>query len=70
MLAIAIVVSVQSLYAGEAVPWIVTAVLGGAIVTEVLVQIVAPDRPHAREAAARRGSSADQAEAADPESGE
>lgn len=38
-LAVAIVVSAQDLYAGGSVPWIVTAVLAGAIVNEVLVQV-------------------------------
>ncbi len=37
-LAIAIVVSAQDLYFGPTIPWIVTAVIGGAIVTEILVQ--------------------------------
>ncbi len=39
-LAIAIVVSVQTLYLGRAIPWVVTAVIGGAIVTELVVQLV------------------------------
>lgn len=38
-LSIAIVISFQELFAGRAVPWIVTAVIGGAIVTEVVVQV-------------------------------
>ncbi|MBV8073695.1 MAG: hypothetical protein JO270_27630 [Acidobacteriaceae bacterium] len=38
-LSIAIVVNAQDLYFGAAVPWMVTAVIGGAIVTEVIVQI-------------------------------
>jgi Kef-type K+ transport system membrane component KefB len=38
-LAIGIVVSAQDLYSGPTVPWIVTAVIGGAIVTEVIVQV-------------------------------
>ena len=39
ILAIAIVVSVQSLYHTDgAIPWIVTAVIGGAFITEILVQ--------------------------------
>lgn len=37
-LSIAIVISFQELFAGRAVPWIVTAVIGGAMVTEVVVQ--------------------------------
>lgn len=40
-LSIAIVVSFQLLFSGRAVPWIVTAVIGSAIVTEVLVQVTA-----------------------------
>jgi len=70
VLSIAIVVSVQSLYHGEALPWIVTAVLGGAMVTEVLVQLVAPDRPNARAAGERLAVAAKGTEAADPVSGE
>ncbi len=42
MLALAIVVSVQSLYHGDSIAWIVTAVLGGAVVCEMLVAIFAP----------------------------
>jgi hypothetical protein len=38
-LSIAIVISFQTLFAGRAVPWIVTAVIGGAIVTEFVVQL-------------------------------
>ena len=38
-LSIAIVVNAQDLYFGSAVSWMVTAVIGGAIVTEVIVQI-------------------------------
>jgi len=38
-LSIAIVISFQELFAGRAVPWIVTAVIGGAIVTELVVQV-------------------------------
>jgi hypothetical protein len=38
-LSIAIVVSYQALYGGRAVPWIVTAVIGGAIWTEIIVQV-------------------------------
>lgn len=37
-LSIAIVISFQTLFSGRAVPWIVTAVIAGAIVTEVFVQ--------------------------------
>ena len=43
-LSIAIVVGVQIMYAGTAIPWLMTAVLGGAIVTEVLVQATTPNR--------------------------
>jgi hypothetical protein len=38
-LSIAIVVNAQDLYFGAAVPWMVTAVIGGAIVTEIIVQV-------------------------------
>jgi Kef-type K+ transport system membrane component KefB len=37
-LSIALVISVESLYKDTGLPWIVTAVIGGAIVSEVLVQ--------------------------------
>jgi hypothetical protein len=36
---IAIVMSLQAMYHGRAISWIVTAVLGGAILTEVLLQV-------------------------------
>jgi hypothetical protein len=39
-LSIAIVVNAELLYAGGSISWLVTAILGGAIVTEVLVQLV------------------------------
>jgi intracellular septation protein A len=49
-LSIAIVVNAQDLYFGAAVSWMVTAVIGGAIVTEVIVQVAfrrTPlDEPH------------------------
>ena len=49
-LSIAIVVNAQDLYSGPTVSWMVTAVIGGAIVTEVIVQIAARrselDEPH------------------------
>lgn len=38
-LSVAIVVSAQDLYPGPTVPWIVTAVIGGGLVTEVTLQI-------------------------------
>ena len=38
-LSIAIVVNAQDLYFGSAISWMVTAVIGGAIVTEMIVQI-------------------------------
>jgi Kef-type K+ transport system membrane component KefB len=38
-LSIAIVVNAQDLYYGSIVSWMVTAVIGGAIVTEVIVQV-------------------------------
>ncbi len=44
-LSIAIVVNAQDLYFGSAVPWMVTAVIGGAIVTEVIVQIASRRSP-------------------------
>jgi Kef-type K+ transport system membrane component KefB len=36
-LSIALVISVQSLYHDEGLPWIITAVIGGAVLTEILV---------------------------------
>jgi hypothetical protein len=36
-LSVAIVVGVQATYRGPAIPWIVTAVLAGTVVTEVLI---------------------------------
>ena len=38
-ISLAIVVSAQAMYRGPVISWIVTAVIGGAIVTEALVQI-------------------------------
>jgi Kef-type K+ transport system membrane component KefB len=38
-LSIAIVVNAQDLYFGDTISWMVTAVIGGAIVTEVIVQV-------------------------------
>lgn len=38
-LSIAIVVNAQDLYFGAAVPWMVTAVIGGAIMTEIIVKV-------------------------------
>ena len=38
-LSIAIIVNAQDLYYGAAISWMVTAVIGGAIVTEVIVQV-------------------------------
>ena len=43
-LSIAIVVSAQDLYFGPTVAWIVSAVIGGAMVTEVIVQVAARNR--------------------------
>ena len=40
-LSIAIVVNAQDLYYGSAISWMVTAVIGGAIVTEIIVQMAA-----------------------------
>jgi Kef-type K+ transport system membrane component KefB len=49
-LSIAIVVNAQDLYSGPTVSWMVTAVIGGAIVTEIIVQIASRrhelDEPH------------------------
>lgn len=39
-LSVAIVVTAQDLYSGPTVTWIVTAVIGGALVTEVVLQVV------------------------------
>ena len=39
-LSIAIVVNAQDLYYGSVISWMVTAVIGGAIVTEIIVQLV------------------------------
>lgn len=44
-LSIAIVISAQDLYFGPTVPWMLTAVIGGAIVTELIVQASARGRP-------------------------
>ena len=44
-LAIALVISVESLYHDEGIPWIVTAVIGGSIVTELLVSRTATPEP-------------------------
>jgi Kef-type K+ transport system membrane component KefB len=41
-LSIALVVSVESLYRGGARPWVITAVIGGAVVTELLIQRIDP----------------------------
>jgi hypothetical protein len=43
-LAIAVVVNAQDLYLGREVPWMVTTVIGGAILTEILVQVLARGR--------------------------
>jgi hypothetical protein len=48
-LSIALVISVQSLYADDGLRWIVTAVLGGSIVTEFLITRGSTDEsPHYR----------------------
>jgi len=47
-LAVAIVVSAQDLYVGGSVPWIVTAVLAGAVVNEVIVQVLSLGRASPR----------------------
>jgi hypothetical protein len=44
-LSIAIVVNAQDLYFGSTVSWMVTAVIGGAIVTDVIVQIATRRKP-------------------------
>lgn len=44
-LSLAIVVTAQDLYSGPTVPWMVNAVIGGAILTEIIVQIFAFERP-------------------------
>jgi Kef-type K+ transport system membrane component KefB len=40
-LAVAVVVNAQDLYAGPAVSWLLTAVVGGAVVTELIIQVTA-----------------------------
>jgi hypothetical protein len=53
-LAIALVISLESLYHDEGIPWIVTAVIGGSIVTELLVsRTTAPEQPLGRMERAR-----------------
>ncbi len=42
-LSIALVISVGSLYTDTGLPWVVTAVIGGSIVTEILVQLTHKD---------------------------
>lgn len=49
-LSIAIVVGVQVMYSGTAIPWLMTAVIGGAIITEILVQFSAGPTQRARTA--------------------
>ncbi|MGH9664082.1 MAG: hypothetical protein ACRD9L_06645, partial [Bryobacteraceae bacterium] len=44
-LSIAIVINAQDLYFNGFVPWMVTAVIGGAVVTEILVQLSARSAP-------------------------
>ncbi|MDX2094083.1 MAG: hypothetical protein SFX73_40000 [Kofleriaceae bacterium] len=44
-LSIALVISVGSLYADTGLRWVITAVIGGSIVTEILVQLTAPAEP-------------------------
>jgi len=44
-LSIAIVVNAQDLYFGSAVSWMVTAVIGGAVVTEIIVQVASRRNP-------------------------
>ena len=51
-LSIALVVSVGSLYSDPGLSWVVTAVIGGAVVTEILVQTTSKDAAVAAAAAA------------------
>ena len=44
-LSIAIVLTAQDLYSGPTIPWIVTAVIGGSMVTEIAVQAATRSRP-------------------------
>ncbi len=44
-LSLAIIVTAQDLYSGPTVPWMVNAVIGGAILTEIIVQVFAFERP-------------------------
>lgn len=44
-LSIAIIVNAQDLYFGSAISWMVTAVIGGAIVTEIIVQVASRRNP-------------------------
>jgi Kef-type K+ transport system membrane component KefB len=44
-LSIALVISIESLYADAALAWVTTAVIGGAVVTEILVQFLYKDEP-------------------------
>lgn len=55
-LSIAIVVNVQETYQDDAIPWMLTAVIGGAIVTEILVQFSARVRSYARRSSTLSGS--------------
>jgi len=40
-LSIAIVINAQDLYSGETIPWIVNAIIGGSLLTEIVVQVFA-----------------------------
>jgi hypothetical protein len=51
-LSIAIVINAQDLYFNGFVPWMVTAVIGGAVVTEILVQLSSRSVPVAEESGA------------------
>lgn len=48
-LSLAIIVTAQDLYSDPTVTWMVNAVIGGAILTEVIVQILAFERPRAKQ---------------------
>ncbi|MFN3323520.1 MAG: cation:proton antiporter [Bryobacteraceae bacterium] len=52
-LSIAIVVNAQDLYFGPALPWMVTAVIGGGIATEIILQAFSRNTPTQRESIER-----------------
>jgi hypothetical protein len=59
VLSIAVVVNAQTLYHGRAVSWLVTAVIGGAIATEVLAQVGSRKRAAAMSADGSRDAPSD-----------